>query len=176
MECLRDWRNYHDLHVRSCYNGCDSGRLIVGNFQKILPRPNCPGCLNVGEVRLHICRQKSRKPVDVATCGQRSKRHVTIAIFKWRSRRHITVAICRWKSRKAVTVAILLGAKISKKEWTSGQLRAWEFSGRRYSQKEELPREQFSVLERKSDLEKVLGLSWLWEDAQTFFLGLQWAC
>jgi len=39
MECWQDWCNWHDLHVRSCCNGRDCGRLIVGIFLKILTNP-----------------------------------------------------------------------------------------------------------------------------------------
>ena len=89
MEHWPDWRNYHDLHVRSCCNGCDCERLIVGIFLKTCPAHNCQGCYERGEVRLRNWRRK------------------------WR--RFVVVAICRLRSRRAVTVAILLGAEVPEK-------------------------------------------------------------
>ena len=96
-----------------------------------------------------------------------------VRLFNWRrkSRRSIVVSICRQRSERTIVVAILLGAKVSEREWTSGRLWAWEFSERRCSQKKERLPKQLSVLGRRNDLRNSWVSSkgeWSWEGYRPF--------
>jgi len=64
------------------------------------------------------------------------------------------VGLCNWRqeSRRTIVVAVLFGAEVSRKEWTSRWLEAWELSGWRCPRREERHQEQLSVYWRKSDL------------------------